>query len=480
MLTLINTNRMTPAIGPIGLDYVAGAVKAAGIEVEVIDLCLAENPGESLKQYFSRSDCQLVGLTFRNIDDSFWPSGEWFVPKLADTIKTIRDMTDAPIALGGVGFSILARGILEYTGADFGIRGDGEDSTVSLLKELSGKRKFEKVPGLVWHEDGQIKSNQPAWPEKISLATSRDVIDNKAYFARGGQCGIETKRGCDGKCIYCVDPLAKGHEIRVRNPVEIADEVESLLSQGIDVLHLCDSEFNIPREHAYSVCREFNIRSLGKRMRWYAYMSVMPFDDELAREMKKAGCVGINFGGDSANEFMLKKYCRGYCKEDIALAISVCKTNGIATMIDLLLGGPGETRESIAETIDFAKGINLDCVGAALGVRVYQGTVLEKIVQKETSLQNNPNVRRKYSGPVDFFKPTFYIASDLGAKPAELVCDLIGEDKRFFPPSPEISEQDVEVTSASGHNYNYNEPLIEAIRNGARGAYWDILRKLKN
>lgn len=480
MLTLINTNLMTPAIGPIGLDYVAGAVKDAGIDVDIIDLCLAENPKEHLKEYFSKSDCQLLGLTFRNIDDSFWPSGEWFVPKLADTIKKIRNMTDAPIVLGGVGFSILAHGILEYTGVDFGVRGDGEGSTVSLLKEFRGKRKFENVPGLVWFEDGKIRSNQPAWPEKISLATSRDAIDNKAYFELGGQCGLETKRGCDGKCVYCVDPLAKGFKIRTRNPSEIADEVESLLLQGIDVLHLCDSEFNIPREHAYSVCREFSRRSLGKRVRWYAYMSVVPFDDELAREMKQAGCVGINFGGDSANKFMLKKYCRGYSKEDIASAISVCKINGIATMIDLLLGGPGETRESVAETIDFAKQIEPDCVGAALGVRVYPGTVLEKIVQKETSLQNNLNIRRKYSGPVDFFKPTFYIASALGEKPAELVCDLIGEDKRFFPPSPEILQQDVEVKTSSDHNYNYNELLIDAIRNGARGAYWDILRKLKD
>jgi len=95
MLTLINTNRMVPAIGPLGLDYVAGSAKQAGLNVEVLDLCFEDDPVASMNRYFRDRSPELVGLTFRNVDDCFWPSADWFVPGLKDTVETIRSMTDA-------------------------------------------------------------------------------------------------------------------------------------------------------------------------------------------------------------------------------------------------------------------------------------------------------------------------------------------------------------------------------------------------
>ena len=122
---------MQPAIAPVGLDYIAGAAKQAGIEVDLVDLCLAastnspqaDNKDGTLQDYFSKHNPELVGLSFRNVDDCFWPSCQWFVPRLSEQITAIRKLTDAPIVLGGVGFSIFAPQIVEYTKADFGIRG---------------------------------------------------------------------------------------------------------------------------------------------------------------------------------------------------------------------------------------------------------------------------------------------------------------------------------------------------------------------
>ena len=477
MLTLINTNRMTPPIGPIGLDYIAGAARNAGIKTDLVDLCLADEPAKTLKDYFANHNPQLVGLSFRNVDDCFWPSATWFVPDLAETVRTIKTMTDAPIVIGGVGFSIFAERIVEYTGAEFGIHGDGENATVLLHNELCGSGKFEKINGLIWRSDGVIHSNRPCWPEPLSLPTGRDAIDNLAYFEKGGQGGIETKRGCNRRCIYCADPLAKGTKVRLRNPVEIADEVETLISQGVDMLHLCDSEFNIPYGHAHAVCEEFNRRGLGKRLRWFTYMAVTPFDDELAKAMSKAGCVGIDFTGDSASPSMLKAYGQMHHKEDLASAVKLCRDNNIKVMIDLLLGGPGETPETVSHTIDFIKQIDPDCAGAPLGVRIYPDTEMANIVESEGPLETNPSIRRKYAGPVDFFQPTFYISNKLGLQAAQFINDLIGGDKRFFPPTPEVFPED--GRPAVDHNYNDNIELVEAIKAGARGAYWDILRQIR-
>ena len=210
MLTLINTNRMLPPIAPIGLDYVAGAVRRSGGDVELVDLNLSPDADAALADHFRRWEPDLVGLTFRNADDCFWPSGESFVPVLQRDIQSVRRHTNAPIVLGGVGYSIFPQSLVACSEADFGICGDGEDATVALLAEVRGQRRWERVPGLVYRHDGMLRANPPAWPPELQIPTARDGVDNETYFRRGGQIGVETKRGCPRPCSYCADPLAKG------------------------------------------------------------------------------------------------------------------------------------------------------------------------------------------------------------------------------------------------------------------------------
>ena len=101
----------------------------------------------------------------------------------------------------------------------------------------------------------------------------------------------------------------------------------------------------------------------------------------------------------------------------------------------------------------------------------------EEIVAEELRDPTNTGIRRKYSGPINLLKPTFYISKSLGERPAELIRDLIAGDRRFFEPALEIESQADEIA-----NYNYNENLLltQAIAEGARGAYWDILRHIRN
>jgi radical SAM superfamily enzyme YgiQ (UPF0313 family) len=166
---------------------------------------------------------------------------------------------------------------------------------------------------------------------------------------------------------------------------------------------------------------------------------------------------------------MLKTYNQRHSKEDLAAGVKLCRENGMAVMIDLLLGGPGETLQTVRETIEYLKKINPDCIGATLGMRVYPRTAMERYVTEQMQRGNKSAIRRKYDGPLNFLRPTFYISDALGKKPAEYVKELIGGDKRFFEPAGE---------DASDYNYNDNAPLIKAIENGARGAFWHILKNL--
>lgn len=473
MLALVNVNQMLPPIAPVGLEYVASAAVAAGIDVRVVDLCLAADPAAVLDEAL-RAGPELIGISLRNVDDCFWPSAASFLPELQKWVARIRSASDSPICLGGVGFSIFAAQIVERTGADFGIRGDGELAMVELVRELRGARRFDRVDGLVWRAQDRLIANRPAWPTKWPDAVTRDQVDNRQYFRRGGQVGVETKRGCNRGCAYCADPIAKGAMARTRDPAAVANEVQFFVEQGVDVLHICDSEFNIPASHAKDVCEELIRRGLGERVRWYAYLAVVPFDAELAAIMRRAGCVGINFTGDSASASMLGRYGQSHGQDDLAAAIRWCKANGIAVMVDLLLGGPGETPQTLRETIGFLRQAGPDCAGAGLGVRLYPGTAILGQLDPPGPLEANPGLRRRYSGPIDLLQPTFYISPRLGPEPARLVRDLIGGDPRFFEPALECSDG-----PSGDHNYNDNTALVDAIADGARGAYWDILRRMK-
>ena len=452
------------------------AARAAGEEVALVDLSLADDPAATLDAHLADRSPELVAMTFRNVDDCFWPSAQWFVGDLARLVADVRARTDAPVVLGGVGFSIFAERIVPHVGADFGIRGDGEAALLHLLAELRGRRRLDRVPGLVWRTDGQWRANECAMADNVSIPTARDLLDNAAYFRMGGQGGVETKRGCGRQCLYCPEPTVKGRRARVRRPSEVADEFASLADQGVDVLHLCDSEFNLPADHAGAVCDELIRRGLGERVRWYAYLAVVPFDADLADRMRRAGCAGINFTADATCPAMLRVYRQPHRREQIDQAVRLCRRHGIAVMLDLLLGGPGETPETARETIEGIREIGPDCAGASLGIRVYPHTAMAEAVLAEGLLDTNPAIRRKYGGPVDFFRPTFYISREMGPRPAALVHELIGENGRFFPPA--LGGDDVRGAAEGDHNYNDNAALAGAIAAGARGAYWDILRTM--
>jgi radical SAM superfamily enzyme YgiQ (UPF0313 family) len=461
-VALINTNRMQPPVAPIGLDYVAEALHEAGHPAELLDLCWEEEPESAVIQFLKQADFGLVGMTLRNTDDCAFTSRQSFLSGFAGLVKTVRENTAAPIVLGGVGFSVMPEQVLSLTDADFGIWGEGEFVLPELAGRLGRKRPYQDLPSLIWRHDGDWHRNPPSFRTLADLpAMSRQRVDNRRYFRFGGQAGFETKRGCSGRCIYCADPAAKGKKVRLRSSIAVAEELERLIEQGIDVLHTCDGEFNIPAQHAFEVCREIAHRGLGSRMRWYAYCAPAPFSRGLAKAMRAAGCVGIDFGADNGSEAMLKRLGRDFGPADILNVTRWTKEEGMAVMLDLLLGSPGETAESLEQTVELVKRADPDRAGVSLGVRVYPETELARQVASEKNLAG-------LVGRSDAFDPLFFLEPQIAPFAFEKLNTLIGDDKRFLFFDPSRPNQN--------YNYNSNQRLVEAIQQGYRGAFWDILR----
>jgi tryptophan 2-C-methyltransferase len=462
-VALINTNRMQPPVAPIALDYIAEALHAAGHIVQLLDLCWEEAPKSAIERFLKNSSFGLVGMTLRNTDDCVLTSRQSFLPGFVEIVKAVRDNSDAPIVLGGVGFSVMPEHILALSNADFGIWGDGEFVLPELAERLENKKSHADLPNLIWRENGKWRRDPPSWRSPADLpAMSRRWVDNPRYFRCGGQAGFEAKRGCSGRCIYCADPVAKGNCVRLRPPSAVVDEIERLIAQGIDVLHTCDGEFNIPERHALEICREITGRGLGDKLQWYAYCAPAPFSPELAKAMRDAGCVGIDFGADNGSAAMLQRLGREFSPADILNAAQWAKEQGITVMLDLLLGGPGESRGSIEDTVALVKRADPARAGVSLGVRVYPFTELAaQVASKELA--------GGLTGGKDPFEPLFFVEPQVAPFVFDWLNTLIGNDKRFLFYDPSRPKQN--------YNYNANDRLVEAIQKGYRGAYWDILRR---
>ncbi len=462
-VALVNTNLIQPPIAPIGLDYLCEALHAAGHQPALLDLCFEPDPHAAIARFFSAHDYALAGVTLRNTDDCAFASRCSFLPEFAGLVAAIRRHTDAPIVLGGVGFSVMPEEVLALTGAGFGVWGEGEFVFPELAHRLERREDFRDLPGLLWPRDGAWQRNPPSAPALDALPSMRRAwVDNPLYFLHGGQAGFETKRGCTMRCVYCADLVAKGRQTRTRPPAAVADELECLLAQGIDHLHTCDPEFNLPPSHALAVCEELARRRLGDRLRWYAYCSPTPFSPELAYAMRRAGCVGINFGVDSGDAGMLHRLGRAHAPADILYATRCSKDAGLAVMLDLLLGAPGESRDSLTRTLELMRQASPDCVGVSLGVRVYPGTELARQVASE-------DLRTGLLGGRSPSDPLFFLEPAVAPFAAALLDSLIGDDPRFFFFDPSRPTRN--------YNYNANQRLQDAIRAGLRGAYWDILRR---
>lgn len=465
---LINSNISTPPVSPVGLEYIGHALEYSGIDVAVIDLALNSKWREAIKQGLAGITPIAVGVSVRNTDDVCFATRKSFLPWVREVVAEVKESTAAPVVLGGVGYSTSPAAVLRQTGADFGIDGDGELAVGFLVKALLARGDVANLPNLVYKRGDMVVCNPRAYPELDNLPVSkRELFDNTMYEKAGAMVGIETKRGCSQQCIYCADPVAKGSRVRLRPPSAVVAEVKNLLNKGVSWFHICDSEFNQPLRHAKDVCRAIIDSGLASRIHWYCYCCPIPFDAELAGMMIRAGCAGVNFGVDSLVDEQLGRLGREHHLGHIWTLVRILKQVGVNFLFDFIIGGPGETSDTVRLTVNRAKQMEIPAAGMSVGIRVYPGTPLGNTVSKGFL---HDGVRLVEVG--EGFDPlVFYCAPAIGDYPLTTVRNIVGDDPRFlFLSGP---------SDADSYNYADDAVLAKAILEGARGAYWDILIKMR-
>jgi radical SAM superfamily enzyme YgiQ (UPF0313 family) len=350
-----------------------------------------------------------VGFSIRNIDDVVMDREIFYMTDiLKKFIRPVQAITDAPVILGGSGFSIFPVELMKMTGADFGIVGEGESTFPELLKRIQNQQNTDDIPNLIDRKSLKINLNRCNSFYKHVPDNFPDIdrwINFEPYFDKGVY-SIQTKRGCGHHCIYCTYPLIEGRQFRLRAPTDIADEIEQSAERvGPVTFEFVDSTFNDPKGHAESICREIIRRKIKVRLRT---MGINPrhTSEKLFELMLEAGFVQIDATPDSASPRMLESLGKGFTLDEIRKMATLINKFNMPTMWFFLFGGPGEDEQTFAETLDFIDDfVNpADLVYMNAGMRIYPNTPLFGIAMKEGRLSEAQSV---------FLPPVYYYSDKL-------------------------------------------------------------------
>jgi radical SAM superfamily enzyme YgiQ (UPF0313 family) len=378
----LNKERHPYPIQPLGALYIAEALKKQGHEVDFLDFNFMEDDQELTRRL--RAGPELICMSLRNIDNTAFPNTKFYLPEFRQTVDFCKANSDAPILVGGSGFSMLPKEVLERLDLRFGIVGQGEHGVNDFIEYLEGKRGLPEVRGLCYRE-GESYVENPRDDSRLLLKAfcpDREVIDMKRYQLEGGIANIQAKRGCPFSCIYCTYPVIEGKKFILRDPAEIVEEMAYLKERyGVTYFAFVDSILNIPLKHATELCHELVRRDL--KIRWTGFLNPQFLDKTYVELAKLSGCSGVELGVDALNDTMLENLKKGFTVSHVERATKLLMDAGINVCFCLIFAGPGENQRTIAETFRWLDKFSPTHAVAFGGVRIYPNTEMDTIAKKE-------------------------------------------------------------------------------------------------
>jgi radical SAM superfamily enzyme YgiQ (UPF0313 family) len=270
-----------------------------------------------------------------------------------------------------------------------------------LLKHIEQQDDLSKVPGLYLPGRGlQAKrtyikdlDNLP-FPEPSLLMAAG--VQKEMYWLP-----FQTRRGCPLDCSYCSTATIEGHLLRQRSPAAVVAELTRWVAAGFNQVFFVDNTFNLPQSYAMDLCNRLAEASLN--ITWRCILYPHKISEDLVKAMAGAGCCEVSMGFESGDNDMLQAMNKRFDTADIYRASRMLADGGIRRMGFLMLGGPGETRESVARSFDFVESLDLDTLKITRGIRIYPHTRLAKTAVEEGLIRADD----------DLLFPRFYMVEEL-------------------------------------------------------------------
>ncbi|MDD5747508.1 MAG: cobalamin-dependent protein [Actinomycetota bacterium] len=360
-VAILNTNTyLMPPVIPLGIEYLASPLEAHGHEVALCDLAFCEEPEREAVKFIEAEKPDVVGYSVRNMDMVIKKNNVFFLDGVRKIIEAGKQVTDATTVAGGSASLCAGEPLRAYLGIDHLIRGPAEGALPALLSAFEKKKEMPSV----------IDGWSYEIPPGISHKRGKH-ISYERYLEAGAPVGIESKKGCDRLCTFCVErrkPLMK------RETKSFVSEARELAELGFDMLFLCDSEINLSGAHTKETLKALAGESLG--ICWTGYFSPFPFDEEMARLASLSGCSSVTL---SVTSWELSQGYP-YGKKEVRHFCEVLKAEGIRIAVDLLVGYPGESKSSIEKALLAIQKSAPDTVGICSSIRLYDDLPITKKV----------------------------------------------------------------------------------------------------
>lgn len=385
---------------PLGLACVAAATKKAGHDVAMVDLIAESDTRSVLKKAIEGFCPDIIAISVRNIDDQNMENPRFLLNPVKEIVAVCRNLSEAKIILGGAGYSIFPDATLSFLGGDMGIQGEGEKVFPELIGRLEKGIDLSGLPGL--YLPGRGQRCQRSFVKNLDRLPLPDT-DLWSTLSRKEELWmpVQTRRGCPLRCSYCSTELIEGRSIRRHSPEAIVKWIGRWRKEGVHQFYFVDNTFNLPASHAKEICRHLIDEDL--KIRWWSILYPKNVDKELIGLMARAGCEQVSIGFESGSEEVLKNMNKKFKPREVRRVSEQLFEHGIRQMGFLLLGSPGETRESVEESLFFADSLKLDALKITVGVRIYPHTSLAERAIRDGMISSHD----------DLLFPRFYLAEGL-------------------------------------------------------------------
>ena len=390
-----------PEAFPFGLGYIAAALLQDGHQVEVLDINANRWTKSEVAERIQQVDYQVVGIgglitTYKYV--------KWLIPLLR------KYHPEGKILVGDNGASSMPHLYLQKGGADVVVVGEGDITIGKLLRALEQGKALSEVNGICFVKDGSVRWTSsrkridnidnllyPAWdlfPIEIYLNGPIRVEGIKPQR----HLGVSATRGCPYPCTFCYPCF--GRIVRMRSAASIIREIKFLKKRyDIRATGFSDDLFMVDRKRFLEFCKGMINEKLN--LIWGCTGRVNLVDEEMLRLMKAAGCVRIGYGIESGSQKMLDSMKKKVTVEQARRAIELTRKVGIICDTSFIIGVPGETRETVRETIDFIKEMDITISGFFYATP-YPGTELYRQAKQMGKIKNEEEYVMSLGDATDF------------------------------------------------------------------------------
>ena len=365
-----------PPFIPLGLGYLAAILEKNGFDINIIDgqalrLTLIDVKNELLKR---KPD--IVGLTSTTLT---------YKSALSIIKLTKEVLPDSLTLIGGSHVTFWDEEALnECPQLDIVVRGEGEITFLELVKKVEKGEGLTEVVGITCRKEGVIvkNSDRPHIEDLDNLPYPAFHLWPIEHFNKYGKIifPVMTSRGCTFWCDFCSAVRMFGRRYRMRSPQNVVDELEFLYKKfGQDQYTFYDDAFTVSQSRTEEICNE--IKKRGLKIKWDCETRVDMVTKELLQKMKAAGCIAVWFGVEAGSAKVIEAMGKGISLTQTFNAFKWAKEAGLMTVASMILGFPGETRETAMESINLLAKIKSDEIGVYIATP-YPGTPMYDYVKK--------------------------------------------------------------------------------------------------